>query len=632
MYKIILKNGSTSENLHELTAGSDRKAAACTFSEGINMIPTATIAIYPQNPVYNSIVEMSSTIEIVNTISSNVEFEGRVLKVSQGMDSKGIVLKQITCEGFMGYLYDTIQKYRHFTTCSTTYLLQEILIEHNNKLPVGSDKRIWLGSIDAFGNVPEADTDYEQTFKAIKRLLLDVYGGEMSLRRAQSGLVLDWLQTPTAPMQSTTTIELAKNIVSLNVDTDATHIITRLFPYGAKTTNQQGQQTGDRVTIETEQDGYLDPPDNNYLKTGTYIDDENAQAAYGIICGTVIFDDDETPSSIKDKGLAYMQANNRIKRGFKAEVLDLSTIGLDADSLKVGYAYPFKNSLIGLDEPLRLVKKTVDIYKPYQPTVEIGDKSQKITTAAGRAVNFIEYELPKVKTSIIDSAREQASALINNATKGYIYVDNDNGELLIMDAPDKANAQKVWRWNSGGFGYTPNYQNGQGTFTIAMTMDNTLVADFVMAAHIIAENLTVTGGKIDITSSSETNDRVSLSYHEWRADLAPLQLKLSNSSTNVELLLQAGGIFFKENGNQVFTMGSDGTVAIWNGSNWVTVDLKAISTLWSAVFGSSGVIQSNIIHANELWAIDPDLPSGSMRNIMTMLKDHEQRISALENA
>lgn len=629
MYQIILKNGSTSENLHELTAESNRKAAACTFSEGINMIPTATIAIYPQNPVYNSIVEMSSTIEIVNTISGNVEFEGRVLKVSQGMDSKGVVLKQITCEGFMGYLYDTIQKYRHFTTCSTTYLLQEILKEHNAKLPLDSPKRIALGSIDAFGDVPEADTDYEQTFKAIKRLLLDVYGGEMSLRRAQSGLVLDWHQTPASPVQSATTIELAKNIVSLNVDTDATHIITRLFPYGAKTKNQQGQETGERVTIddETVPDGYLDPPDNNYLKTGTYIDDLNAKATYGIICGTVIFDDDETPSSIKDKGLAYMQANNRIKRGFKAEVLDLSTIGLDADSLKVGYAYPFKNVLIGLDEPLRLVKKTVDIYKPYQPTVEIGDKSQKITTAAGRAVNFIEYELPKVKTSILDSAKEMATSLIENATNGYVvfHDSNDDGipdEILIMDAPTTAQAQRVWRWNSGGLGYSNTGYNG--TYGLAMTMNGAIVADFITAGTIRSMDI------VNGTNGEFTVDKTGF----MRTSGSGGAVKVDSGTVTVAGYTYTGGHIEFDNaqGNAIMFILGNGRFYIWNDAiqNWRYFTADGLANIVEDVWSWSD--RTGTISAKQITIQRKSESQPTFYDVDTIIENLRSRVTALENA
>lgn len=625
MYEITIINGDSTEKLHEMVSGSNRKVAAGNFTDGVNIVPTAQVVIYPQNPVYSHLEPMATRVKFVNTKTNDVEFEGRVLKIPfEGMDNDGVVKKQITFEGLLSYLYDTVQEYAFYSQITTSALLQALITVHNAQFPAGSDQIIDPATCvvtDITEQMSNVEVGYAQTFSEIKRLLLDVYGGELYMKRnAQGKLVLYWMAESDYIAPSDTTIELAKNIKALSVDTDATHIITRLFPYGAKIND-----TNQRLTIQ-----HADVGGQEWGKT--YIDDENAIAQYGVICGVLTNDDIEDATELYQNALKYMQNNNRIRKSYKAQVLDLATIGLEPDALEVGSVYRFKNALIGLDEDLRLVKKTVDIYKPYMPTVEIGDKTEKITSAAARAINFIQYEYPKQQASFLEAAKNTASALINNATKGYIYVDNDNGELLIMDAPEKENAQKVWRWNSGGFGYTPNYQNGQGTFTIAMTMDNTLVADFIMAAHIIAQNLTVTGGKIDITSSSETNDRVSLSYHEWRADLAPLQLKLSNSSANIELLLQAGGIFFKENGNLVFNMGRDGTVAIWNGSNWVTVDLKAISTLWTAVFGGSGTISADVIHANTLMAIDPDLPSGTFRNVMTMLKDHEQRISALENA
>ncbi|MBR0340747.1 MAG: phage tail protein [Oscillospiraceae bacterium] len=541
MYEIILKNGSESEKLHDMASGSARRVAACEFSDGVNSISSAQITVFPQNPAFDNIHEMTSTVEIVNTKTGNVEFEGRVLKTpSHGMDSSGVIAKKIVCEGFMGYLYDTVQRYQKLTHIAATTLLRTILAEHNAQVP--EDKQIFFGACNISGFYDEIELDYEQTFKCIKRNLLDPFGGELWMRRNSQGqLLLDWLATPTTPVVSQTTIELAKNIVSLNVETDASHIITRLFPYGAK-----GEDTNARLTIE---EAIVDGQEWGK----TYIDDANAIAQFGVICGVMTYDDIDDPTALYTESLAYMQENNRIKRGFQAEVLDLSTIGIDSDALEVGKAYRFKNRLIGLDEDLRLVKKTVNIFKPYKPTVQIGDKAQKITSAASRAVEFIEYELPKTKTSIIDSARAQASALINNATKGYIYVDNDNGELLIMDAPEKENAQKVWRWNSGGFGYTPDYQNGQGTFTIAMTMDNTLVADFVMAASVIAQNLIITGGKIDIQTTAENYDYISLNFTNdstsgWHSHMSPLEFDLRNAGISSEWKAQAGAMRYYKNG------------------------------------------------------------------------------------
>lgn len=576
MYEVILKNGEESEKLHEMTSGSDRKVAACQFSRGVNMISTAQIVIYPQNPANTDIYEMTSTIEIVNKKTGNTEFEGRVLKVPAfGMDSKGVVTKEITCESFMGYLYDTVQRYRVFSNTSPTLLLQAILSEHNAQVP--DEKKIYLGACDVTGTIASATLEYEQTFKSIKRLLLDEFGGELWMNRRdnQGRLLLDYLVTPETPVLSDTTIELAKNIVSLNVETDATHIITRLFPYGTK-----GENTDERLTIE------------NAIVDGerwgkTYIDDANAISQYGVICGVMTYDDIDDATTLYSTALAYMQANNRIRKGYRAQVLDLSTIGIDPDALEVGKAYRFKNRLIDLDDDLRLVKLTIDIYKPYMPVVEIGDKSQKITSAASRAVNFIEYELPKMETSILDAAKDTATAMIQNATNGYVvfHDSNDDGipdEILIMDATTTAAATKVWRWNSAGLGYSSTGYNG--TYGLAMTMNGAIVADFITMG--VLRSLQIINGSNGQFSVDISGNCVANAFTSNNATITGGSIEISASAGH-SIQIYAGEIRFKDTaGNAVLRMLGDGNIYVWDGSNWQHVnmlDLQYITGLRSSV-------------------------------------------------
>ncbi len=85
------------------------------------------------------------------------------------------------------------------------------------------------------------------------------------------------------------------------------------------------------------------------------------------------------------------------------------------------------------------------------------------------------------------SFNQQQANAISNATnwitngKGYVVAQKDeNGnwsEILIMDTPDIATAQKVWRWNGGGLGYSTNGYNGP--YETAITQDGAIVANFI---------------------------------------------------------------------------------------------------------------------------------------------------------
>lgn len=85
-------------------------------------------------------------------------------------------------------------------------------------------------------------------------------------------------------------------------------------------------------------------------------------------------------------------------------------------------------------------------------------------------------------SSLLEQAQENASNLLKNAMTGYIYFDYTNGNLYIMDNPDPDDAEKVWRWNLNGLGYSSTGING--TYGLAITMDGSIVADYITTGHL----------------------------------------------------------------------------------------------------------------------------------------------------
>ena len=85
-------------------------------------------------------------------------------------------------------------------------------------------------------------------------------------------------------------------------------------------------------------------------------------------------------------------------------------------------------------------------------------------------------------TTALDSATQQITGATNSHVK-FVYDDNGGlQEILIMDTDDIETAQKIWRWNSGGLGYSSTGYGGP--YGLAMTQDGTIVADFIKAGTI----------------------------------------------------------------------------------------------------------------------------------------------------
>lgn len=85
------------------------------------------------------------------------------------------------------------------------------------------------------------------------------------------------------------------------------------------------------------------------------------------------------------------------------------------------------------------------------------------------------------RTELMVEAVRNASSWITGTKGGIIRMRPEKApsEILIMDKPSVTDAQKVWRWNLGGLGYSNNGVNGP--YGLAMTQDGAIVADFITA-------------------------------------------------------------------------------------------------------------------------------------------------------
>ena len=100
----------------------------------------------------------------------------------------------------------------------------------------------------------------------------------------------------------------------------------------------------------------------------------------------------------------------------------------------------------------------------------------------------ILQKMRRVINTDLNDAIDNATSLITGADRGFvrfIYDENDVlTEIVIMDTDDISTATKVWRWNSGGLGYSTN--GYAGPYTLAMTQDGSIVADFITSGTLSA--------------------------------------------------------------------------------------------------------------------------------------------------
>lgn len=367
MYKVTIINDGVETVIHSPYV-NELKLESGKIKKEINKIDSFEMAFYLNSPAYGKIKPLKTLINVLNLKTNKYDFEGRVLGPSKNMDSSGLFDESYECEGELGYLHDSVQKHREFRG-SPKELLTELLAYHNSQ--VEDYKKFYVGNVTV-----EDPNDYiyvytsaeKSTFETIKEKLLDRLGGELQIRKENGVRFLDYLER--VGEDKSTEIKLAKNLLSMSVDVDPTDIITRLTPLGTRIESEDEQATDAseaRLTIESVNNGV------------PYIDSEELKAEFGIQGGSVTWDDVTDATNLLSKGRTYLSSQKTSLNQYKIAALDLFLIGLDIDYLDVGNSYPVINPVMGIDERLRIIGKSININEPQNSDLTIGDKFKTLS-------------------------------------------------------------------------------------------------------------------------------------------------------------------------------------------------------------------------------------------------------------
>jgi len=411
VYQVTIKNGDEESIINSISSDIEApRLKSGSIKQGINTIDSFNFTILSNNPGFNKINSLSTTIEIKKVLNNieTIEFRGRVLLPSQKMESSGEFYKTVVCESELGYLMDSVQRYGEYHDITIKNFLKIIIENHNNQ--VSDEQKFTVGIVEVTdsNNSLYRYLGYDKTFSTIKDKLLDRLGGELRVRWENGVRYLDYLWS--IGEEKETEIRISKNLKTIEQEKDPSDIITRLIPLGKKLEDSDA-----RLTIASVNNGI------------DYIDDTAAIAEFGIIVDSVTWDDVTDPSNLKSKGQAKLIEVNRLKKKHKVDALDLATIGLDFDTFDIGNTYPVINPIMEIDEPLRVVEKTINIFSPQNSSLTVGDKFESIAqyqlniSKTSKNVATLSSRVDSTINTVVD---------INSELNNTIEVLNSTNEVL----------------------------------------------------------------------------------------------------------------------------------------------------------------------------------------------------------
>lgn len=311
-----------------------------------------------------------------------------------------------------------------------------------------------------------------------KGSLLDVWGGEYEFDNFTVKLYLH------RGKDNGVVIEYGKNLKDIKQESNIAECYTHLMPYAVYTVQDESGNAEEKYIYLAEKVIPL-----------TEAEDIGHHKAFIMDFSDRFGDNEEiTEEKLRAKATAY------------AAAADLGTpkVNITVSFVQLWQTEEYKNiaplervklcdtvtvrfSKLGVAATSKVIKTVYNSLQEKYESVTLGDAKSSFANTVNKQQEAIQEIKSSVKkgqaeaTEQLKKAIANATSLITGHSGGYVVLNpaEKPQEILILDTPTIDEAVNVWRWNSGGLGYSSTGYNGE--YSLAMTMDGAIVADFISA-------------------------------------------------------------------------------------------------------------------------------------------------------
>ena len=427
-----------------------------------------TVTLPPHNAGYTSIVRMVTDISVQK--DGKEIWAGRVLSESEDFYRNRILY----CEGELAYFNDSTQPPAEYSGLSVREYLERLIAVHNSK--VAANRRFTLGAVTVVDkNFPTYYTNHDKTM-AVFNAMVEQYGGHLRVRKVDGVRYLDYLAE--YPDTCSQVIQFGSNIIDFTKQWDSTEFATVIVPLGNRLEDSPIEALDSYLTVESVNNGSM------------YVQSNEAVAVYGWIEKAVTWDNVSDPAVLLEKAKAYLTDIQFDNMELELSALDLHYLNVDVEAVKLLDEIRVISRPHGLDRMFPVTKLEIPLDSPEQTQFKLGTTVKTSLTSVNNQISAAILkkidDLPKAH-SILKEAKENATQIMNMATTGYITITKDDygsETLYISNVRDYTKADKLWKWNMNGLGYS---NDGGKTFGLAITMDGSIVADYITTGVLNAD-------------------------------------------------------------------------------------------------------------------------------------------------
>ena len=333
----------------------------------VNKAGLFKFTIRQNHPLYSEIKIMESRITVYD--DEEILFIGRVLSTKRGFYNE----KQVTCEGELAFLLDTIIRPYDFAGSVGEYF-SWIITKHRQNSS-GEKGVFYPGSCTVTNNnnnISRSNTNYPNTFDELREKLLEPLGGYLSLRHEDGVTYIDYLQD--FESENEQVIKFGENLIDLEDVIKGQDIATVLIPLGAYLKDENGNDTSERLTLEhTSEIGAVE-----------YVLNSDAKKKFGRIEKVVVFEDVTTVEDLKEKAEEELEKSLNFLNNLKLTAIDLHLLNQDIEKFRTESYVIVQSKAHGLDTRLLVRKMELNLTNKADGTIEIGEENKTLSSVMAK--------------------------------------------------------------------------------------------------------------------------------------------------------------------------------------------------------------------------------------------------------
>ena len=312
--------------------------------------------------------------------------------------------------------------------------------------------------------------------------ILDTFGGEYLFDKWNISLL------ESRGSNRGVTIRYGKNMTDLEQEENDTDFYTGVYPFW-----YSESEDGGLVTLSAN-DGIVNAPGNyDFVKIMPLdLSSEDFSKETTDSEGYTTTIEKPTEAELLAAAQKYI-TNNKI--GIPKVSLDVSFVMLAQaeeykdfarlETVKLCDTVTVEFEKLGVKTTAKCIKTVYNVLTDKYDSIELGEPKSSLAETVSNQGTLIEEASDK---SYMERAIQNATDLIMSGKLGG-YVTVTKNEIYIADNKDLDKAVKVWRWNSGGLGYSSSGKDGP--FGTAMTSDGKIVADYISTGNLDCSVLNV---------------------------------------------------------------------------------------------------------------------------------------------